>query len=113
MDTIHFLINKRRKAQSIIAYIARSAFPLLRVKRQLFDKLRHDLLCHEKMEEVVWHPELSKDAKLFESIKTLITQENNPEKAIKELKKIPIPQEWKQDFNKFKRENISSMREMA
>lgn len=103
MNAITFLSKEHDRFRKIFAEINDSSHKDL-TKRKMLSALCQDLTRHEKMEQLVWYPQLKKNVTLSNIIKHLISEEKNADKLINGFKKIKTQQEWNEKFLELKKE---------
>lgn len=103
MDAINFLLKEHNTVKKLLTDISDESHRDT-ARKELFDRLCNDLLRHETMEETVFYPYLRKQQNLNDTVKHLITEEKNAEKAIKQFDHVKSQKEWEEKFSKFKKD---------
>ena len=103
MNAIQLLINEHNKVRKLLKDIQEGTHDSSR-KKELFKKLRHDLLRHEKMEQTIWYPHFKDSDKLDKTVQHLIVEEKEAHHEIQDLNKVESDTEWNANFSKFKKD---------
>lgn len=103
MNAIEFLIKEHDKVRAMLVEIDQKSHRF-ETKMKLFNELCEDLLRHEKMEHEIWYPHFKNDSRLKDEVKHLLKEENNAEKAIKQLRNIHDEKQWQEKYTEFQSE---------
>lgn len=103
MNAIEFLKHEHDKVRKMLDDISDDSHRE-ETKRKKFDALCHDLIRHETMEETIWYPSFKHNEKVDDTIKHLISEEKDAEKAIKKFENVQSFEEWEEKFVKFKKD---------
>lgn len=99
MNAIDFLTKEHNQVRKLLSDISDNSHHY-ETKRKIFEGLSQDLLRHESMEQKVWYPHFKN--KLPDTVKHLVREENDAEKAIKKLQEQKTESAWEESFSKFK-----------
>ncbi|MDP3562253.1 MAG: hemerythrin domain-containing protein [Legionellaceae bacterium] len=99
MNAIDFLIKEHNRVRTMFVDISDESHHYDTQKKK-FAILSDDLLRHEKMEHEVWYPHFK--SKVSDTVKHLLVEEKNAEKAIKKLDNLKTEAAWKEGFLKLK-----------
>jgi iron-sulfur cluster repair protein YtfE (RIC family) len=103
MDAIQFLIQEHEKVRRTLADIDSESYREP-AKKKMFEELCHDLIRHEKMEHQIWYPRFKDNEKVDDTVRHLISEEKNAERAIKAFDSVTSESEWDIKFTKFKKD---------
>ena len=100
MNAIQFLISEHNKVRLALAEIE-NPVNSFETRRKLFEKLSHEIIAHEKVEEKKWYPHFSDI--LDSRVNHLVNDAKYAANEIEKFKHISDEKAWNDKFVNFKK----------